>query len=141
MDDIVASAFCVYQHRLSESSVTEWLRGKLLEDRVGGVVRQSKPLFPCHPTLMKRVLDDILKHPQTHQMFKSEIQTAVQAGQLSKLATWKECLNLPYLDACAKEAEGIHPTIRLPLERIMPAKGATICGQYFQGGTVVGIDA
>ena len=45
------------------------------------------------------------------------------------------------MHACVKEAERIHPPIGLPLERIVPARGATICGQFFEGGTVVGMNA
>ena len=40
-----------------------------------------------------------------------------------------------------KEAERIHLAIVLPLERIVPAEGATICGQRFSSGTVVEINA
>ena len=92
-------------------------------------------------TILRAIFYNLLKHPQTLQKLVGEIQAAAQAGKLSKVATWKECQNLPYLEACVKEAERIHPAIGLPLERIVPAKGATICGQYFQGGTVVGINA
>ena len=67
--------------------------------------------------------------------------TRLQAGKLSKEATWKECQELPYLDAYVKEAERIHPGVGLPLERIVPSEGVTICGQYFNGGTVGGINA
>lgn len=40
-----------------------------------------------------------------------------------------------------KEAGRIHPPFGLPLERVIPAEGAEICGQRFEAGTVVGINA
>lgn len=55
--------------------------------------------------------------------------------------TWKETRSLPYLDACIKEAGRLHPPFGLPLERVVPAAGATICGQHFRAGTVVGMNA
>ncbi|MCJ1244003.1 hypothetical protein MMC30_001200 [Trapelia coarctata] len=91
--------------------------------------------------ILRAILYNLLKHPDTLQKLLNEIQTAAQAGTLSKVATWKECLNLPYLEACVKEAERIHPAVGLPLERIVPAEGAMICGHHFKGGTVVGINA
>ena len=55
--------------------------------------------------------------------------------------TWKETRSLPYLDACIKEAGRLHPPFGLPLERVVPAGGTTICGQHIRGGTVVGMNA
>ena len=92
-------------------------------------------------TILRAVFYYLLKHPQTHQKLISELTAAAKAGKLSRIATWKECQNLPYLEACVKEAERIHPAIGLPLERIVPAEGATICGHYFGAGTVVGMNA
>ena len=35
----------------------------------------------------------------------------------------------------------IHPAISLPLKRIVPPGGTTICGHFFEAGTVVGMNA
>ena len=45
------------------------------------------------------------------------------------------------MDACVKEAGRLHPAVGLPLERVVPAKGAEICGKRFPPGTIVGINA
>ena len=92
-------------------------------------------------TILRAALYNILKHPHSLQKILQELQYAAKVGKFSKVATWKECQDLPYLGACVKEAERIHPAIGLPLERIVPSEGATICGQRFEGGTVVGINA
>jgi len=67
-------------------------------------------------TVLRSVFYYLLKHPQTLQKLLTEIRAAAQAGKLSKIATGKACLILPYLDASVKEAERIHPAIGLPLE-------------------------
>ncbi|MCJ1435911.1 hypothetical protein MMC27_005287 [Xylographa pallens] len=92
-------------------------------------------------TILRAVFYNLLKHPQTLLELLAELDHAVEAGKLSKEATWKECQDLPYLDACVKEAERVHPAVGLPLERIVPPEGATICGHHFNGGTVVGMNA
>lgn len=92
-------------------------------------------------TVLRAVLYNILKHPHSVQKILQELQYAVKVRNLSKVVTWKECQDLPYLEACVKEAERLHPAIGLPLERIVPPEGAIICGQHFEGGTVVGINA
>ena len=35
----------------------------------------------------------------------------------------------------------MHPPFGLPFERVVPAGGATICGQLFEEGTVLGMSA
>lgn len=54
---------------------------------------------------------------------------------------WDIAHNLPYLDACIKEALRMTPAIGIPLERVAPKEGVEICGKYFEGGTVLGVNA
>lgn len=70
-----------------------------------------------------------------------ELDTAAAVGDLDQLASWKQARNLPYLDACVKEAGRIHPPFGLPYERVVPPEGAMICGQFFKGGVIVGMSA
>ena len=60
---------------------------------------------------------------------------------LSSPVAWRQSRDLPYLDACIKEAGRLHPPFGLPLERVVPPEGAVICGEFLKGGTVVGISA
>lgn len=71
----------------------------------------------------------------------AELAAARAAGRLSDVATWKEARQLPFLDACIREAGRLHPATGLALERVVPAGGAEICGRRFAGGTVVGMNA
>ena len=55
--------------------------------------------------------------------------------------TWSESQGLPYLDACVKESFRLHPAPGLPIERVVPAQGAEIAGNFVPGGTIVGCNA
>lgn len=57
------------------------------------------------------------------------------------VVSWSEAQQLPYLDAVIKEAFRVHPAAGLPLERVVPAGGATIAGNFVPGGTIVGCSA
>ncbi|KAK8075371.1 cytochrome P450 oxidoreductase [Apiospora hydei] len=48
--------------------------------------------------------------------------------------------SMPYLQAVIKEALRLHPAPGLPLWRVVPEGGATISNQYFEAGSVVGIN-
>lgn len=45
-----------------------------------------------------------MKSPKSMKRVVEEIDRANQAGELSEFVTWKESNNLPYLQACIKEA-------------------------------------
>lgn len=69
-----------------------------------------------------------------------EIRDAQASGNLSPIVSWKESRQLPYLDACIKEAGRLHPPFGLNLERVVPPSGLEVCGQHLPGGTVVGMN-
>ena len=91
--------------------------------------------------LLRTIFYSLLKYPETLQRLLSELADAEKQGRLSELVTWKETRDLPYVDACIKEAGRLHPPFGLPFERVVPSEGAEICGQHLPGGTVVGISA
>ena len=87
----------------------------------------------------------LLRNPRCYQRLMDEIDAAVQNQMIQDRATclvsWAESQKLTYLDACVKEAFRLHPAVGLPLERVVPAQGATICGELIPGGTIVGCNA
>lgn len=91
--------------------------------------------------VLRTIFYNLLKHPETMGKLQSELEQAVKEGRLSLPCTWKEVQLLPYLDACVKEAIRMHPPFGLPFERVVPEGGATICGQFFEEGTVLGMSA
>ncbi|KAL9031271.1 MAG: hypothetical protein Q9196_000678 [Gyalolechia fulgens] len=88
--------------------------------------------------LMRTIFHRLLSYPKTLQRLLEELD---QIPDTEAPVTWKVARSLPYLDAIIKEAGRLHPPFGLPLERVVPAAGATICGQHFKAGTVVGMSA
>ncbi|CAG8198338.1 unnamed protein product [Penicillium salamii] len=82
----------------------------------------------------------LLKNPSSLAKLREEIKEAASHGRLSRCATWKESRELPYLDACVKEATRLHPPFALPFERIVPKEGMQVDGFFIPGGTRVGIN-
>ncbi|KAI0024608.1 cytochrome P450 [Xylariomycetidae sp. FL0641] len=91
--------------------------------------------------LLRSLIYFLLQHPASLQKLQAELSRARDEGRLSDIVTWKESRGLPYLDACVKEAGRLHPPVGLLLEREVPAGGATLGGQHFAEGTVVGMNA
>ncbi|KAL9114983.1 MAG: hypothetical protein Q9227_001226 [Pyrenula ochraceoflavens] len=87
----------------------------------------------------------LLRNPSCYQKLVEELDQAVKNGNIkprpSGLVSWAESQNLPYLDACIKEAFRLHPAAGLPLERIVPPGGMEICGEMIPAGTIVGVSA
>ncbi|KAK0726781.1 cytochrome P450 [Lasiosphaeria miniovina] len=84
----------------------------------------------------------LLTHPATLARLRAEVDAAAAAGDMPEsLAPWRRARELPYLDACIKEAGRLHPPFGLPYERVVPPEGATVCGKFLPGGTVVGMSA
>ncbi len=92
--------------------------------------------------LLRTILYNLLRHPRSLQQLQIELREAADRGNLSDDAVgWSEAKDLPFLDACIKEAGRLHPPFGLQLERIVPAGGAVICGKRLAAGTIVGINA
>ncbi|KAF5672008.1 cytochrome P450 monooxygenase [Fusarium heterosporum] len=54
--------------------------------------------------------------------------------------SFKETQKMQYLQAVIKKALRLHPAVGQPLERVVPVGGATIAGQFFPEGTIVGVN-
>ncbi|KAI0149828.1 cytochrome P450 [Hypoxylon sp. NC0597] len=90
---------------------------------------------------LRTMFHELLTHPASLAKLRAELDEAAAQGKLSKIATWKESIALPYLSACFKEAGRIHPPFGLHLERVVPAGGLEVCGQTLPAGTIVGMNA
>ena len=90
---------------------------------------------------LRTLFKNLLEHPDSLAALQTELVKAESNGCLSVPVTWKETRELPYLDACVKEAGRIHPPFGLPLERIVPTGGMVISGEYIPAGTIVGMNA
>ena len=90
---------------------------------------------------LRTLFYNLLAYPKSLRKLLVEIDSAAEVGNLDMMASWKQAKELPYLDACVKEAGRIHPPFGLPYERIVPTEGATLCGEFIPGGTLVGMSA
>ncbi|KAL4783817.1 cytochrome P450 [Aspergillus varians] len=90
--------------------------------------------------LLNALFYHLLKSPASLATLRAEIDNAAEKGHLSEIVTWKETRDLPYLDACVKEAARLHPPISLPLERVVPDSGTEVNGILIPGGTRVAMN-
>jgi cytochrome P450 len=78
------------------------------------------------------------KTPHAYKKLVAEIDEMDTQGKLSNPITFAESNQMPYLQACMKEAMRMHPAVGLLLERVVPEGGATFAGRHLPAGTVVG---
>lgn len=93
---------------------------------------------------LRSIFYHLLKNPDKLQKLMDELERAERTGLFSrenKLVGWAEANKIPYLGAVIKEGLRLHPAAGLPLERIVPRGGVTICGHYLPAGTIVGCNA
>ncbi|KAL4815496.1 cytochrome P450 [Aspergillus spinulosporus] len=92
-------------------------------------------------SVTQTVMFQLLAHPESLHKLYEELQAAKKATGLRRpFPTWQQVAELPYLDACVNEAIRLHPPFCLPLERVVPAEGVVVCGQYVPAGTIVGMN-
>lgn len=93
---------------------------------------------------LRAVIYFLLKNPETLQRLLDELFEQKKLGNFKRtdgLVDWDEVRELPYLSAVIKEALRCHPAAGLTLERITPAHGSNVCGQFIPGGTTIGCNA
>ena len=82
----------------------------------------------------------LLRNEKALSRLRSEIDTAQREGRLSRVVSNKEAQDLPYLQACFKEAMRIHTPINFGLPRIVPEEGLTIAGRTFEAGITLSVN-
>ena len=82
---------------------------------------------------------EILNSPPIYANIVSEIEAAVRDGVIPPTGNigWSEAQNLPYLQACLKEAMRLRPAVGLNITRLVPPEGAELDGQRFPGGVAI----
>jgi len=93
---------------------------------------------------LRALFYNLLRHPEDMQSLLQELWLEKEKGNFAQeegLVGWNDVRELPFLSAVIKETLRCHPATGLPLERIVPAGGINICGQFIPAGTVVGCNA
>ncbi|SPJ72161.1 related to pisatin demethylase / cytochrome P450 monooxygenase [Fusarium torulosum] len=93
-------------------------------------------------SMLRSVVCFLVEHPEALESLRTELRGKLQdtTGPSLVIPKWHELQSLPFLDACIKESLRLDPPFATALERIVPAEGATICGHFFPGGSLVGMN-
>ncbi|KAF8748939.1 Cytochrome P450 monooxygenase [Rhizoctonia solani] len=76
------------------------------------------------------------------QKLQEELDSAFASTQkdVNDFASFEEIKNLPYLNACIKEALRLHSTVGIGLPRVVPTgKTLTVAGETFKEGSVISV--
>jgi len=79
-------------------------------------------------------------HVLSNKLVYEKLATEILSANLSEMVQYDEAQNLPYFQACLKEAMRISPAVGLNITRKVPATGAEIGGIKLPGGTSVAIN-
>ncbi|KAG0647709.1 Cytochrome P450 monooxygenase [Hyphodiscus hymeniophilus] len=82
----------------------------------------------------------VLRDPRVYSAVVSEVLTASKSGKLSERVTWAEAQQLPYFQACLKEAMRTRPAVGVNISRLIPQGGAEVNGTWLPGGTSVAVN-
>lgn len=84
----------------------------------------------------------ILSDQRVYASIQEEIKKAVADGTIPPTGniSWNESQNLPYFQACLKEAMRVRPAVGLNIARLVPPEGAEVDGQVFPGGVTIAVN-
>lgn len=85
-------------------------------------------------SLLQSVFYHLLRNPKTLEAARAEVAQIQNSDRVLPFSAVRE---LPYLNACIKEALRIHTPIPMPLPRLAPKEGIEIGGRRFSEGITV----
>lgn len=90
---------------------------------------------------MQSTFYHVLRSPVVLGKLLAEIDDRFAAGKLSDPIQYSEALAMPYFQAVLKEAMRMRPGVGISMTRHVPKGGAHIDGEWYPGGTRVGVNA
>lgn len=86
---------------------------------------------------MQSFFYQVLSSPRVYMKLINEIDTATRDGTISAQGNvqWTEAQNLPYFQACLKEAMRLRPAVGVNIQRYVPPEGIEVEGRHLPGGT------
>ena len=78
-------------------------------------------------------------HPDKMRKLQAELDRELEHAEEVPLAS--DVQELPYLQAVLSESLRYHSTSAIGLPRVIPAGGATVCGEHFPAGTILSVPA
>ncbi|KAF3192245.1 hypothetical protein TWF225_000505 [Orbilia oligospora] len=85
---------------------------------------------------LRAIMYNLMKFPAALHALRTELSIAGLSP--STIPKYSQTNSLPYLSAIIKESLRLHPAVGILLERIVPAGGVTLCGEFLPEGTIVG---
>ncbi|KAK5991688.1 Pisatin demethylase [Cladobotryum mycophilum] len=90
---------------------------------------------------LSAILYYLIRNPIIMAKLREEVDDCVADGRFAgDHLSFKDSLDLPYLQAAIKEALRLHPATGLPLWRDIPEGGMELNGQFFPAGSTVGLN-
>lgn len=84
------------------------------------------------------IIDMLLRHPEKYKKLQEELDRAYpDPHHASHVAMFADCKDLPYTQAIIYETLRLRTTVSVGLPRVVPERGAVVCGRHFKAGTVV----
>ncbi|KAK6334433.1 hypothetical protein TWF730_003647 [Orbilia blumenaviensis] len=85
---------------------------------------------------LRAIMFNLMKYPAALHTLRTEFADAGLSA--TTIPKYSQTNSLPYLSAIIKESLRLHPAVGILLERIVPAGGVTLCGEFIPEGTIVG---
>ena len=84
------------------------------------------------------VIDMLIRHPVEYKKLQEELDQAYPSPlEKNHVAMFVDCKDLPFTQGVIYETLRLRTTVSVGLPRVVPAGGATACGQHFVEGTVL----
>ncbi|RKP26214.1 cytochrome P450, partial [Syncephalis pseudoplumigaleata] len=80
-------------------------------------------------------LYSLLQHPACMEKLQAELDEAIP--DINAYVTHAMVKDLPYLNAVCDEGLRIHSVGAGDAHRVVPPEGATVCGKFIPGGTII----
>ncbi|PCD18707.1 hypothetical protein FGRA07_06460 [Fusarium graminearum] len=93
-------------------------------------------------SMLRSVVCFLVENPDALETMRAELRDKKQhaEGSSAPIPKWTKIQDLPFLNACVIESLRLDPPFATTLERVVPPEGVTICGAFYPGGTVVGMN-
>ncbi|KAJ1300345.1 hypothetical protein OPQ81_005166 [Rhizoctonia solani] len=93
-----------------------------------------------HPEMQRELQGELDQHIPFSPLESVDRHTGLVVPPNDIVPEYEKIKNLPYLNACVKEALRIHSTIGTGLPRVVPpGKTLTIAGQTFKAGSIISV--
>jgi cytochrome P450 len=88
---------------------------------------------------MRACVEAVCLRPDVYEKLRAEVDDFYETNHLTEPITYLQTQQLVYLNAVAKEAMRLHPSIIAQLLRHTPQEGLTVDGKYIPPKTTIGI--